>query len=649
METTPPETKPDSIHPDEGGLPTGSDSVLAWCMAAVDESEQFVRAQPGVTRIDECLAALTGEDESPYISKMGPNPSKTRTNRAAKATEDLVAMLTDTKPAWQYTTNNRRFEQQADIMGKLATYWHQATSFDLRLGDVIQWSTAAGTGYLYLCYDPELGDTTALALDPRNVLPIRPVRYESVESWQGVVIKQTMPVTHIRSQYGVKVEPETTEGSQSWIVRAAGVTSDIASPIHQWAPGGSKASRTHQKIPSCTLYTMFLKDPRTNKGSFPVEMGKWTTNSAGKRVPTNNWSYLVMPGEPLFPNRRMITWVGKHILYDGPSYYWHGKFPIHKLTLSPMPWSFMGRSTVAELIPLNQSLNRTLRVIDDHLAQVAQPGVVADKRTVSESVLQKFNTRDAGYKLRQNPQAGPGIVIQNPPPLPADVWKMVEFLQSEINQIAGIMDAQQMLTMNQMPSDQTIERIMSTMSPQIRRRSRIMEEFMRGIAHQLIYNFAQFYSLPKRCAILGPGGIVIQDFDFDPGTLIPDFAGDADFAPDGSLRPEALIRGPLPLMKRAKQLLEQFVYQVTPSSLLASAQLEQKLIYLQLARAGWMDIFTLWNILGIPNTGVLPDNVRTIPERIAYQNQLGLSGSVNPAGRKASGAETPRVVTKESS
>jgi hypothetical protein len=72
------------------------------------------------------------------------------------------------------------------------------------------------------------------------------------------------------------------------------------------------------------------------------------------------------------------------------------------------------------------------------------------------------------------------------------------------------------------------------------------------------------------------------------------------------------------------------------------------MIYLQLTRAGWMDIFTLWEILGIPNIGVLPDNVRTIPERLLYQEQLGLSGDVNAAGRKASGQEQPRVVMKES-
>ena len=92
-----------------------------------------------------------------------------------------------------------------------------------------------------------------------------------------------------------------------------------------------------------------------------------------------------------------------------------------------------------------------------------------------------------------------------------------------------------------------------------------------------------------------------------------------------------------------------FIFKVSPGSLLNAAQVEQRMIYLQLARAGWMDIFTLWETFGIPNIGVLPDNVRTIPERIQYQNSIGLSGQVSPSGRKASGQEIPRGVVKESS
>jgi hypothetical protein len=147
---------------------------------------------------------------------------------------------------------------------------------------------------------------------------------------------------------------------------------------------------------------------------------------------------------------------------------------------------------------------------------------------------------------------------------------------------------------------------------------------------------------------LGPGGTTQDDFDFDPGSLLPDYVHDKDFTAQGEIDPAALLRGPLPRWQRAQEFLRRFVFKISPGSWLNSAQAEQKMIYLQLTRAGWMDIFTLWEILGIPNIGVLPDNVRTIPERLLYQEQLGLSGDVNAAGRKASGQEQPRVVMKES-
>jgi hypothetical protein len=61
-----------------------------------------------------------------------------------------------------------------------------------------------------------------------------------------------------------------------------------------------------------------------------------------------------------------------------------------------------------------------------------------------------------------------------------------------------------------------------------------------------------------------------------------------------------------------------------------------------------MDIFTLLETLGIPNVGPLPDDVRTIVDRLQYQASLGLSMAANAAGRKATGQETPRITMKES-
>ena len=112
--------------------------------------------------------------------------------------------------------------------------------------------------------------------------------------------------------------------------------------------------------------------------------------------------------------------------------------------------------------------------------------------------------------------------------------------------------------------------------------------------------------------------------------------------------PSAEERSESATKQRARELMRQFTYHVAPGSQLMSSQIEDQLKYLQLARAGWVDIITTLEHLNVPNIGA-PENVpSTILARLAWQQQMGLGMDVNSAGRKASGQEPPRMVVKES-
>lgn len=633
------------------GADTVGDHTIAWLTEAVAESEAFLASQPGFDQISAAIDAIMSTDESASKSDIKAALSNTRTNRVAKIAEDLAALMTDTKPFWDYQVANRRFEQHAQIYGKLATFWYQRRSIDLRLADAIKYYVVGGTGFLYLFWNPDIEDIDAYAIDPRNVLPIRPLGYESCESCLGVIIKQKTPINYIRDKYGVDVKSEQDGSAITWLNKMRDSAADVISPIWTFRKAGKSSETELPRIPTATLYTCFLKDDRRNTRkdmqeqfhNRPIRMGEWEDGKS-----QNNWSYEVQVGEKLYPNRRMIVWVGNKILYDGPSYYWHGHFPILKLTLNPYPWTWLGKAPTWDLLRLQGSLNKLLRVVDDHAAQVAQPGSIHDKNSVSRSEFSSFDTRRSGWKIYQNPLAGKGIQIIPPPPLDAAIWEHIKWIQDEMKELSGVVDLGQLMSLKQIPSNDSVEAIVHSMTPSIRFRSRIMEAFTKELAMQLAYNFSQFYTLPMRVTELGPGGVVQDDFDFDPGSLLPDYAHEEDYDASGAINPEAFLRGPLPRWDRAKEFLRRFAFKIAPGSWLNSAQVEQKMIYLQLTRAGWMDIFTLWEILGIPNIGVLPDNVRTIPERLLYMQQLGLTGEVNAAGRKASGQSQPRVVTKES-
>ena len=68
--------------------------------------------------------------------------------------------------------------------------------------------------------------------------------------------------------------------------------------------------------------------------------------------PSAAWAYVVDPGQPLYPQRRLIVSTPDLILYDGPNPYWHSMYPFARLKLWSVPWCFLGLSLLHDTIPL---------------------------------------------------------------------------------------------------------------------------------------------------------------------------------------------------------------------------------------------------------------------------------------------------------
>jgi hypothetical protein len=112
-------------------------------------------------------------------------------------------------------------------------------------------------------------------------------------------------------------------------------------------------------------------------------------------------------------------------------------------------------------------------------------------------------------------------------------------------------------------------------------------------------NIFQFYDTKKRMAVLGDAGLTLADFDYDPGNLIP-----AMQPVDPGYHPE--LDANRDQKDRAQFFLNLFTFYVTPNSLLALNAKSEQLKYVQLARAGLCDRWTLWEKLEIPNGGSPP-------------------------------------------
>jgi hypothetical protein len=304
-----------------------------------------------------------------------------------------------------------------------------------------------------------------------------------------------------------------------------------------------------------------------------------------------------------------------------------------KITLDPWPWTWMGKPPLIDLLTMQDELHRLLRGVSDHNQKVFRPDLIADKNALSRSAMSAIDTRKSGLKLRTNPVAGKAAELQYAQPLDPSVQASIIDLRDEMDKIAGTRDMQQFMNLGQIPSTETIEKIMEAMSPAIRMRSRVLEASLRQFAMMTLSNVFQFYTLEDRLAILGEQGMTYEDVDNDPGTMIPAYMTIEDERAGKNVDRHI----------RAKWFLKQFSYDIAPGSLLSASEVTMKLLYIQLFRAGIMDVWSLYERLGISNAGQPPNGEVTITDRLVAQNNMGITPAVSSTGRKASGETMPKM------
>jgi hypothetical protein len=604
-------------------------SVLGWATEALQEGENFLRSQIGADRTQETIANIMG-DYSADVTQSAL--SDLVDNRLGKIASDLVAALTDIKPFWDYRTYNQRFDQQATMAGKLSTSWYMKNNIDLKFADVVRWNLPGGTGYAHQVYNEQIADIDLIAENPQDCFPIRPSSYISCQDAFGMMVRRERTVNYLRAKYPLAANRIQADRDASFIARARNKVQTVLAKLNMasspfWDSIASKPTETIN-VPAADLFQIYVKDGAVNESGRPVWVGEGTPDQHP------NWSYWVKPGDPIYPRGRNIVFTRTAVLRDGPNIYWHGMFPMSKLTLDPWPWSWLGKPLLHDAIPLQKELNRLMRGVSDHNQKVFRPDLVAENNSMPRSAMEAIDTRRAGLKLRTLP--GRTATVAETKELDRAVAESIKDLRDEMDILAGTRDLTQMMKLGQIPTSETVEKIVESMSPSIRLRSRVLEAFIREFATMLLANFFQFYDTAKRLAVLGPDGITFEDFDYDPGTMLPDFINSDD-------EKSRVIR---PRYERAREFLRQFTYHVAPGSLLAASEITTKLLYIQLARAGWMDIWTLLEKLGVPNVGNPPPEAKSITDRLKVQMNMGLGMAVSPAGRKASGQQMPSMTSQ---
>jgi hypothetical protein len=226
--------------------------MLGFLNDAIQEGEAFLKAQKGYSRIEESINAIMNVREAPKNASL----THTKTNRIAKVAEDLTALLTDVRPFWEYkTAPGSPFEQSATNLGRISDHWYKNRQIDLRFADAIRYWGVSGTGYTNQFWNADTLDCDMTAEDPRDVIPIRPVGYETLQTALGVAVRRERTTNYIQHMYGVDVVADRDGAVKDNSSRTSKFLEKIGSPFWDHLTK-EKVHRDLPKIPTVYIFTL---------------------------------------------------------------------------------------------------------------------------------------------------------------------------------------------------------------------------------------------------------------------------------------------------------------------------------------------------------------------------------------------------------
>src|SRR5262245_9337546 len=683
-------------------LSRGDPKVLGWLREWVQEGDLINRQDPSYDCIGKAQDYIVGQQLSAETCRAKYLPQVV-INETRKAMQAHVSAITDLKPVagWK---SNPEYLVQADLLNKYLLAEWVTTMMDLDLGDCVKYSLAGGTGDLVVDWDPHapLGGAHQLtARDPRDTLPLRPSFGRSCQLWEGVCFREEHTVNVLRGMYPTsahlfKASSDTLLTQVMGRFRT-GLSRLIspADPLDTVAWPGTAATTRKARSGALVLYRAYFRDRTRNLTPNAIPMGQ----------PGTNWAYVVQPKQPLYPRGRLLVATEDALIYDGPNTYWHGMFPFCRLKLWSVPWQFLGIPLFNDLLPLQDAINDTVQDVRLGMRQWTNPDITYNRTAVSEATMKLMDPRRPGKRVKVMPGFGdPWKKEEGPNPsiiqMGIEMW---DKLTQKFADLSGTANLSALLQLRQMPSADTIQKYYEALTPEIRQEARQVELFLRDFSEMIKVNYFQFLSQSKRVQILGQGGNMLNEFDYDPETLVPALLpGQPGYTPE--LDANTTSRD-----QRAQYFHKQFLFVVAPNSVLAMDAQERKMMRVQLARMGYYDFWSLHETLETPNVGAPPAiplppltppppdvmgqilmqvqqtpgamqamvagamplpqyqdpstgrtfqmdpssgqilEVRvpvTVTERLQAQAMMGIAQTVSPAGRKATGQEPPQQETK---
>lgn len=621
-------------------------------------------------------------------SRLGQLRSTLTLNRGKRALREVVANISDIRAIDGYSSDNPAFQDFLTMQNKVWKAVYFESKFPRAMKRCVQWLTAGGYAFISPVYrNLRLSARSAKRIDfdvfnKNDVLTFQmPEDFDIQRAYAHTLIR-FMPNFEAHAKFP-KFQSQLRPVARR---RYSGnVSKDRIGLAERFRMGDNPQQGTWSEQMNEIRFT-HVNDLSINETKSPRPIGapgameSYIVPFIGQDLPTeymlNGFRVTRKATEEdcyLYPNLRLlISQSGmKQPMYDGPGFDCHGMFPLARFSADEWPWE-PGYSLASDIFSVEETRQQFERGIDQTAKARFDPALIYDKNVLPRKTAEQFDPYEERGRLGLDGAATETAVRTALPQellnVPTWGFDWMKHLDDSEDYMLGnnAMNNLAKAKLNSADGD-AIERAMEEAGPIVKDISHGMEMPMQDIMDMCLSLVLQYYPPGRIMQYVGPDGVSRETFDLDPSSLAPSHMPGEDPA-NG---PSVYTR-----MERIKMFTDNIHSTITPGSLHGVVQTAQKLLYLQIQRAGGMiSSETVMKANDVPNWGTLDGNTELEKWKSEQEMKLmfahrmqelqaglatdqlgagapptpqGLPESKPQPGRPPSGQKAPHLLTKAS-
>lgn len=507
------------------------DKKLGWINEGCEEGNWWHKSQRGSTDYPKALEIFSGRvspiDVPTYRSQL-------TTGRLKRNTREVVGACANVRPIWGFTSNNDAFQANCNMMNKVSRAIYLERFLDFGLKGAMQWAALTATGWLRPVYHRDMcgwgkGNLTFYTYGAPSYVP---VQMPSNNNWQeayAVHILDEMPVYMAHGMFPKFQEQLTPTKSKFWYSGEIRQASQGNAIQRIWGSGRRGGEFNVLSDLYCPIRYTYVIDLTINETGNMIPMGQigspWYYEVPSVGQPKPDKSIATENDARLYPYRRLMISSEKCIMYDGPSFDWHGELPGIQFCLDDWVWEPLGFSLIRDGYGVEKARDEIVRGTMDKVRARLDLALKYNLNAVSKDEAERFDPMQPRARIGYDGDATSDPLTPAVPPEVLAIDPMsIEFLKVlddvQDHQMA-IRDVVELAKLRASGGGMDPDKIAAADGPIVRDISRNAERSIAQTGNQCKYIILEYYDVRRVMAYVGSDAMSMEMFDYDPTTLVP--------------------------------------------------------------------------------------------------------------------------------